>query len=209
MSEADREKWEQRYREGAYAERTWPSALLAQWIDRIPPGRALDVACGAGRNALFLAQRGFAVDAVDISREALERGHSSAQAQGLQVNWVAQDLDEGLALAGPYQLILVIRYVNLPLIEQLAGQLAPGGYLLCEQHLVSERPVIGPGNPAYRVGPGELARAATRLRVVHLEEAYVVEAAGETAALARLVAQAGEAACRSAENDPRRVRRRS
>ena len=50
MSRADRKKWNERYRAGAFAERTHPSALLEDWIDRLPLGRALDLACGAGRN---------------------------------------------------------------------------------------------------------------------------------------------------------------
>ncbi len=190
MSETDRDKWDRRYREGAYADRPWPSAFLEQWVDRVPSGRALDVACGAGRNALYLARLGFAVDAVDISREALARGRCDAQAQGLVLNWVEQDLDEGLPVKGPYQLILVVRYVNLPLLAQLSSLLAPGGYLLCEQHLVSERPVIGPCNRAYRVRRGDLATAAARLRIVHQEETHLREPDGEMAALARLVARA-------------------
>jgi len=55
MSDADRERWNARYAAGEYAARTHPSPLLAAWIDRLPRGRALDVACGLGRNAIHLA----------------------------------------------------------------------------------------------------------------------------------------------------------
>lgn len=189
MSGTDRDKWNERYRDGAYAERTRPSAFLSSWIDQIPSGRALDVACGAGRNALYLAAQGFEVDAVDISGEALERARETAQRLGLGVNWLKHDLDEPLALDSSYQLILIFRYVNLPLVRRLIANLAPGGYLVCEQHLVTEADVIGPTNPVYRVKPGDLLEVAQQLRIHHVEEALVPDPDGRTAALARLVAQ--------------------
>ena len=189
MSGKDRAKWNKRYRDGAYAQRTRPSALLESWIGRIPPGRALDVACGAGRNALYLAAHGFEVDAVDISGEGLNRARASAQQSGLDVNWMERDLDEPLLLEHSYQLILVIRYVNLPLIRSLAASLAPGGYLVCEQHLLTDADVIGPANPSFRVKPGDLQLAAGGLRIHRLEEFLVEDPDGRMAALARVVAQ--------------------
>lgn len=189
MSTADREKWNQRYREGAYSDRTHASPILADWIELVPFGKALDVACGAGRNALFLAAQGFDVDAVDISQEALERAGLSAQQLGLRVNWIEYDLDDPLTLDSVYQLILVIRYVNLPLIQELTANLVPGGFLICEQHLVTDKDVIGPTNANYRVKPGELRLLSEGLRVHHLEEGMVIDPDGQTAALARLVAQ--------------------
>ena len=189
MTQADRERWDERYRDGAYAGRTEPSALLAQWIDRIPPGRALDVACGAGRNALFLAARGFEVDAVDISAVALDRARALARAAGLQVNWIEQDLDEPLALGADYALVVVTRYVNLPLIRQLADKLGPGGFLVCEEHLVTSAEVIGPSNPAFRVRPGELLEVASGLQIRFMQEGIIEEPDGRPAALARLVAE--------------------
>ena len=192
MSSADRDKWNKRYREGAYAGRVQPSALLTDWVDKVPVGRAIDVACGAGRNALYLAECGFDVDAVDISGEAIDRARDAGRRLGVSVNWLEQDLDELPDLGAGYQLILVIRYVNLPLLRQLAASLAPGGFLICEQHLLSEEEVIGPANPAYRVKPGDLQSIASRLQIHHLEEALVRDPDGQMAALARMVAQRAE-----------------
>lgn len=189
MAQSDREKWNQRYRNGAYAERTHPSALLAEWIDRIPRGRALDIACGAGRNALFLAAHGFKVDAIDISSEGLSRGRRQAEASGHDINWIEHDLDEPLALDAQYALILVIRYVNLPLIRRLRRHLAPGGYLLCEEHLESDADVVGPSNNAFRVQRGALGKLAKGLRIHLLEESIINDPDGRAAALARLVAE--------------------
>jgi len=189
MSQSDRAKWNERYSKGAYAERKHPSDLLAEWIDRIPPGRALDVACGAGRNALFLAGHGFKVDAIDISAEALARARKQAQEENLHINWIEYDLDEPLTLEAQYDLILIIRYVNLPLIRRLKRNLAPGGFLVCEEHLVSDIDVVGPSNNAFRVEPGALDRLARGLRIHLLEETVVDDPDNRPAALARLVAQ--------------------
>jgi SAM-dependent methyltransferase len=189
MTQADRVKWDERYLSGAYGDRTHPSAVLERWIERIPPGRALDLACGAGRNALYLAAHGFAVDAVDISGEALAIARASAQRTGLRVNWIEHDLDEPLALTADYALILVVRYMNLPLIRELTARLAPGGYLVCEQHLVTAAEVVGPTDPAFRVQPGELEQLALGLRLHYLEEALTHDPDQRPVALARLVAQ--------------------
>ena len=204
MTQADQVKWDERYLSGAYTDRRHPSALLEQWIDHIPPGRALDVACGAGRNALFLAAHGFAVDAVDISGEALAIARGRARRAGLRVNWIEHDLDEPLALEAGYALILVVRYMNLPLIRELTGRLAPDGYLVCEQHLVipadvarvnvagaeiAGAEIAGPVDPAFRVQSGELKQLAQGLRIHHFEEALIHDPDQRPVALARLVAQ--------------------
>jgi SAM-dependent methyltransferase len=189
VSVADRDKWDRRYREGAYAERIYPSDLLRAWAATVSPGRALDVACGAGRNALYLAELGFTVDAVDVSAAALERAQNASAQRGLRVNWIEHDLDDPLDLANSYQLILNIRYVDLPLMRKLAGRLAPGGLLICEQHLVTEDDVIGPRSPAFRVAPGELAALAEGLQLRYCREGLVAEPDGRRAALAQLVAQ--------------------
>ena len=73
MSEEDRRKWNARYAEGAYGERPHPAQLLADWLPRLPKGTALDLGCGAGRNAVFLAQNGFEVQGLDVSDVGLER----------------------------------------------------------------------------------------------------------------------------------------
>ena len=87
MAEADREKWDQRYAEGSYRARTYPSPFLVERLAELPRGRALDLACGAGRNALCLAEAGYAVEAVDISGVAVERARATARERGLDVDW--------------------------------------------------------------------------------------------------------------------------
>ena len=152
----------------------------------------MDVACGAGRNALFLASRGFSVDAVDISRVALARGR--ADAGDLPVRWIECDLDDGFEPDYRYDVIVNIRYVNLPLVSTLIEWLRPGGVLILEQHLESGDDAIGPRNPAYRVGRGTLGRLVAGMIVEYIQEGVIEDPDGRRAALARLVARKGSAA---------------
>jgi SAM-dependent methyltransferase len=192
VSRVERDKWDERYRSGAYEDRTHPTALLAEWLPNLPRGRALDVACGAGRNALYLAASGYRVDALDISAAGLDRARDDAARRALDVNWLCGDLEEtseSVLPAGPYDLIVWVRYVNHALWPHLAARLGHGGALLCEQHLVTAAEVVGPRNPAFRFEPGQLLRAASDLAVVDYREGFVVDPDGRTAALAQLVAR--------------------
>ena len=173
-----------------------PTALLSDWLPRLSrgtqPGRALDVACGAGRNALFLAGAGLEVTAIDISEEALTRARQSAREHGLKINWVCADLESGGASVlpkGPFDLVVMVRYVNMLLIPVLAGRLGDGGYLVCEEHLESKDEVIGPKNPGYRMKRNELLNAAEGLEVRSYREGIVKDLDGRKAALAQLIAR--------------------
>jgi len=192
MSEADREKWNRRYREGSYKARTHPTELLAEWVPQLPRGRALDVAAGAGRNSLYLAEAGFDVDAVDISGEALERLRSDAAERGLAINTIELDLESGSLPQQEYSLIVMVRYTNGGLIPRLLERLEDGGHFLCEEHLETDADVIGPTDPAFRVRPDELSGLASGLEILHYSEGLVEDPDGRTAALARLVARRSE-----------------
>ncbi len=106
------------------------------------------------------------------------------------MNWIEHDLDMGIPGADRYDLILMIRYVNSKLLESLPERLQPGGYLLCEEHLVTTAVVAGPENPRFRVQPGELEKAASAMHILFHEEALHDDPDGNTVALARLVARA-------------------
>lgn len=190
MSAEDRAKWDGRYAEGAYQTRPHPSAFLAANTALLPPGHALDLACGAGRNAIFLAQRGWTVDAVDISAVALERARD--RATGLAIRWLERDLDAGFDPPRDYDLIVNVRYVNLPLLRALLDCLRPGGTLLVEQHLTplahAGVTVLGPRDSAFRVAPGALQAVADGLQVRRLHEGLVRDPDGSIRALARLIA---------------------
>lgn len=187
MSIIDRDKWDQRYTDDSYRKNN-PVDMIVDWLPKIPVGKALDVACGAGRNALFLGHAGFAVDAIDISPVGLDRARQQAADEGLEINWIEHDLDQAFDFDRDYQLILVMWFVNLDLVERLCRSLAPGGFLLSQEHLVSDEPVIGPRGSDFRVAPGALRDAAAGLQLLLYEESVDTVEDGDRLASARLVA---------------------
>lgn len=199
MSQVDREKWNQRYREAAYATRKHPSALLEEWLPKLnirePRPRAIDVACGTGRNAIYLARRGWHVDAVDIAQVALDHLSETATADDLPITCIQMDLED--AWRNPtdpftpdrYDLAIMIRYTNMPLIGALRDVVKADGYIIIEEHLVSDADVVGPRNQKFCVLPGVLRDAAAGLDIVCYREGIVTDPDGRPAALAQLVAR--------------------
>ena len=139
---------------------------------------------------MFLATSGFAVDALDISDEALNEARQTAQQAGLNLNWIVHDLDEPFSPDSPYDLIVMVHYVNLPLLASLGGFLKPGGILLCEQHLATNAEVAGPHNPAFRLEPQQLREAAAGLKILELNECLIERDGRLPLALVQLAAQA-------------------
>jgi len=162
--------------------------LLRAWIDRLPRGRALDLACGTGRNALFLAEHGYQVDALDVAAAALAQGRRHARDKGVAINWVQADLDSYPLPASTYDVIVVCHYlINRAQAPSLARALRRGGMLLYEHHLLAPEAVDGPPREKYRFKPQELRHLFPQLRTLHYEEG-LFEAEGQRHALARLVA---------------------
>jgi SAM-dependent methyltransferase len=194
VSQDARSRWDRRYATGEYAPRTQPTPFLLEWLDRIPVGRALDVATGTGRNALALAEAGYGVDAVDISAVAIDRARAEAERRGLEVNWVVADLETGTLPGDGYDLITVFRYRDPDLWPRLESALGPDGWILIEHHLQTYREdVVGPTDDAFRLAPGELLDAFGDLRPVHYSESVEPTDDGDALfVLARLVACAGD-----------------
>jgi tellurite methyltransferase len=158
--ESDRIKWNARFEsQGSYlGER--PSPFLAAEIERIkalaPGPNALDIACGEGRNSIFLARHGFRVVGVDISDSGLAKGRNLAQTTGVDVDFRRIDLDDGI-VEGTYDLILNFNFLLRDLIPSEVASLNPGGLLLFDTIMASEK-LIQTRNPDYLLQPGELTR---------------------------------------------------
>lgn len=158
--EADRIKWNKRFESQESYLGDNPSPFLAREIERIKslvPGLdALDVACGEGRNSLFLTQHGFRVTGLDISDIALAKGRNRANAMGIDVDFRRVDLDKYI-IEGTYDLILNFNFLQRDLIPSEVASLKPGGVLLFDTIMSSEQ-LLQTHSPAYLLQPGELAR---------------------------------------------------
>jgi SAM-dependent methyltransferase len=156
----NRQEWDERY---AAAELVWsaePNRFVAEELAGLPPGRALDLGSGEGRNAIWLAAHGWQVTAVDFSPVALAKAAKLAGARGSHVQWVEADLRTYQPARGEYDLVL-IAYIHFTaedfaaLLAAAASALAPGGTLLVVGHDV-DNISHGYGGPQ---DPGILHRA--------------------------------------------------
>ena len=188
MSVQDQEKWDRKFAEGSH-QGAEPAALLRQWLPRCPSGKALDVACGAGANAIYLAQAGYSVDAIDISTTGLRRAEKSAKEKGLLINWIQHDLERPYPFDTDYSLIIVFWYVDLPLLFRLSNCLSPGGHLICQKHMITDQTVAGPSNPEFRVKPGELRKTLSGHKIIHHSETITTGSNGNKVASAQAVVQ--------------------
>ena len=158
MSDYERQKWERRWADldpDIVREPTSTLTILALVTNG---GEAMDLACGDGRNAIYLAQRGFRVHALDISSKALDMVNERARDLDLAVVTELADIDEHTFLEDSYDLVNISFYVNRSpeLNLSIKQALRPGGFIVQEQHCDSEFDVAGPAEERFRLRPGEL-----------------------------------------------------
>ena len=160
--DTDREKWNRRFASEDSYLGSHPSPFLLREIkniEKLVPGiRALDIACGEGRNSLFLSERGFQVTALDISDVGLAKGRQRADELGLEIDFRQVDLQETV-LDGEYDLVLNFNFLLRELIPQEMALLVPNGILLFDT--IREAPkLLQSHNPDYLLRNGELKRIA-------------------------------------------------
>lgn len=148
--------WDRRYSVGDAYIVKGPSPLLCENISTFPSGRALDVACGNGRNAVFLAQRGFRVDAVDNSRVGLLMAKDLMTEMDVNVNLIFADLEHYVIKPERYDLIVNFHYLNRALFPHITAGLKSGGYLVFESLTEKDAAFSRSGNPEYYLGQNEL-----------------------------------------------------
>jgi tellurite methyltransferase len=150
-----------------------PSSWLLSNIDLIPrAGRALDVACGRGRHAIFLAERGWTVRALDRDALAIDELRAEADRRGLAVHAAVLDLEAGETDLGheAFDLIVVFHYLHRPLFPALLRALAPGGHLLYETFTVEQARRGKPSNPDFLLRHGELRERLSSLTILRERE---------------------------------------
>ncbi|GGM40862.1 class I SAM-dependent methyltransferase [Dactylosporangium sucinum] len=157
--------WEQRYRSRGALWSGRPNAHLVSDVAGLEPGAALDVGCGEGADAIWLARRGWRVTGADISPTALERAAEHARAAGVEATWVRADVLSWVPEPGRYDLVTagfvhVPAGLREPLFARLAEAVAPGGTLLIAGHHPSDVGVVPrPDVPELFFTADELAAA--------------------------------------------------
>jgi SAM-dependent methyltransferase len=159
-----RQRWNERYAATGLTWSAGPNELFAELAADIPPGRALDVATGEGRNALWLAGQGWQVDAIDFSNVGIDKGRQIAAERSLEINWIVADVNTHEFETAVYDLVTVL-YLHTS-AEERAGWLPaliqsvrPGGQLIYIGHDPAniEKGVGGPQDPAVLPGVEDLA----------------------------------------------------
>lgn len=190
MSEDDRARWDERYRIGDWADIDEPATILEDaqaWLK--PPGLVLDVACGAGRNSLYLARRGFTVIAVDISSEGLQRLVHRSQEEHLDIQPVHADLERFALPPATFDVIVNSRFLLRSLFPEFRAALKQGGLLLIETFNVDEIEVLGGDiRRAFALERGELEREFGDFEFLLYEEGVFEQREGARG-LARMIAR--------------------
>ncbi|WP_238387019.1 class I SAM-dependent methyltransferase [Natrialba swarupiae] len=145
-----------------------PSPLLRTVLEGRSDGRALDVATGLGRNAIALADAGWRVDAIDVSRSQLERAREHAVSRPAAVEWILADVDSYAFPEAVYDVVTISFYDARERLSSILSALAPGGFLFYEHYLESTDRT-GPGD-RHRFASNELLSVSTDLRVLYYAE---------------------------------------
>jgi SAM-dependent methyltransferase len=185
-----REDWNARYGGSKLLWTAEPNRLFASEVEELEPGRALDLACGEGRNAVWLAERGWRTTAVDFSDVALAKAAQLAASRGVEVEWVLADVLELVVEPRTFDLVAVL-YLQLPhqqLVHALrvaSDALAPGGVLVVLGHDTTNLAdgyggpkdaavLFTPDDVVAELGGLEIERAEQVRRVVALEDGEAV-----------------------------------
>ncbi len=180
-------QWNARWQEKA-DDLFHPDPWLLRIAPLLPGGTALDLASGRGRNALYLAEQGFSVTALDLSEEALAQLSREATRRRLTVTTWQVDLEENPRLPEEtFDLVLDFFYLHRPLLPQLRGAVRPGGIAVLRTFSSAGSFPGAPGNPAFVLQPGELLEIFAGWEILLHEEG--LEPSRKGGALAGIVAR--------------------
>ncbi|HTL11263.1 MAG TPA: methyltransferase domain-containing protein [Bdellovibrionota bacterium] len=171
-SEEDRSHWDTLFSSQNYVFGKEPAEFLKKHVDLLPVGRALDIAMGEGRNAVYLAQKGFHVEGVDISEVAIRKARRLARERNVTLFTENADLKDYQIRPGYYDVILNIQYLQRSLVPQIIQGLRPGGVVVFENETVDQlQNPEGRSTPRdYLLEKGELRRMFGDLEVLVYEE---------------------------------------
>ena len=163
-----------------------PTPLLVSTASNLVPGKALDLACGTGRNALWLAEHGWEVTAVDGASAAIEILQTRAMERALKIDAIIADLEKGEFEIKPsrWDLITICYYLQRDLFEPAKRGVAPGGLLISIVHITEP----GEEESPYRLRPGQLEKYLAGWEILHRHEGKANDAAHRRA-IAEIVAR--------------------
>lgn len=193
MESDEKLRWNRKYGEASRTSFSLePESFLvsaySEFVSGLPPGDALDLAGGAGRHALWLAQRGWKVKLIDISEAGIaladERARSLLPAAPGSVTTEVVDLKSVQTLGvDRYKLVLVFFYLQRNLFPALIRALKPGGFLIYQTFISDQQSLPGgPRDPAYLLNPSELREAFRVLQILHYRERFTNRATAELVA---------------------------
>lgn len=175
----DADSWNDRYRDTDLVWSARPNVFVESVCRDLPAGRAIDLAAGEGRNAIWLAEQGWQVTAVDFSEVAIDKAREIARRRGVEISTAVADLTELELEPGGYDLVLVA-YLQLvddeltPILRRAGAAVAPGGTFLLVNHDLDnlERGHGGPQHPSVLTTPEQVVRAiGSSLEVLRSEVA--------------------------------------
>jgi len=148
-----------------------PSSFLVEHVDLLPKGSVLDVAMGRGRNAVYLARRGFEVEGIDISPEALDAARQLAKTSGVPLTCKMMDLENDVSLPREaFDVIVCFNYLHRPLIPLLKRALRSGGVMVYETYIVDQARFGRPKNPKHLLLHNELLKFFQDFRCIRYRE---------------------------------------
>lgn len=164
-------EWDERYRSGEHTTKE-PSPLLRTAIEKLKPGRALDLACGVGRHAIFLAEHGWNVTAVDASRAGIEILNQRAREAGVTVDAHVADLERGEfhLEQDAYDLVCVFYYLQRNLFPPIRAGVKPVGSVVAAIHLNDGKEDAKPSNPDFLFNRGELKQLFADWKITYYRE---------------------------------------
>jgi len=168
----DQARWDKQHAEARGPDT--PASFLRQVFEtdvwQLPRGRALDIACGQGRNSLYLAEGGFEVVPMDISTVALDEARKRAELKQLRIDWRHTDLEAVRLDEAAYDLIVNFNYLQRSLIPQIKRAVKHGGYIIFETYLIDQMAIGHPKNPDYLLRHNELLEHFREFRILGYRE---------------------------------------
>jgi len=180
MALDDRARWDAKHA----AEQTTqkPSSFLKEIFEGhswpLPKGRALDIATGKGRNAIFLAERGFQVVGIDISPVALDMARRAGKEKSLAIDWQEEDLERIELPTSHYDLVLNFNYLQRSLVPEIKKTLKPSGWVIFETYLIDQSKAGDPISPDYLLRHNELQDCFRDFRVLYYREGEFPQSEG-------------------------------